>query len=118
MQLTVVVDKKIAHPILRGSVESRTRFALTRLSPQLESVCVRVRPEGLREGGEIGCAISAKFIQGGMVYINSKAAHPQAAVALALERARRCVFRELDRRARASAKPIVDERGELATPNP
>ena len=98
MKLNIRVDKKLNNATLRNKLDTRARFVLTRLSPQLRSVSVTVNAETVREGGRTVCQVSGALERGGRIHVSGSETSPGGAIDLALERFRRTTFRALARR--------------------
>jgi len=107
MKLDIRIRNGLDQPNLQQTVTVRTATALTRLVPKLGYVSLSLSPVTRREGGETECRISARLSRGGTVQVKSSDAEPVAAAQQAVERLRRAVLRECDRRAKPANRASI-----------
>lgn len=102
MQLDIKIDKKLPADLLRDVVDSRSRFALTRLSHELITVAVVLERETEREGGMVRCRVTGTLRRGGG--LDAQVTDTKAATALSrcLARFRRLMVRRMTRSHSAS----------------
>lgn len=108
MKLHVRIHKDISTPELRTMLESRARFALTRLSPRLREVTVVATRETARDGGSIICRVSGVLEGVGTLHVSRKDPNPRTAIDNALDRFRRATVRTFARRMRHTPRPSAN----------
>ncbi|MCG8584936.1 MAG: HPF/RaiA family ribosome-associated protein [Pirellulales bacterium] len=99
MQLAISATNADLSPRSRAIVERHSRFALTRFSPAIRDVVVKLTNESGPKGAPAKkCQILVRLRQGRSIVVDATDRRIDSAASAAAERASRSVARQLERR--------------------